>query len=208
MSIIAVVSACFFAAAIEKRRASLWFASVLLLSVPLAVFLVNETWWDFDEMPTQQAAITNGTGYDGTDEYDPKGDDHLDLPANAPLAKILPENAAEAPHPRVHVEVRSWTTEHKDLHIEAQDSARIALRVLNYPAWQVEVNGRRVVPERADDANQMVVPVAPGTSDIGVRFMRTPDRTAGILLSLVSASIVAGLFLVDRRHARRSFRRK
>jgi len=208
MSIIAVVSACFFAAAIEKRRASLWFASVLLLSVPLAVFLVNETWWDFDEMPTQQAAITNGTGYDGTDEYDPKGDDHLDLPANAPLVKLLPENAETTAPPRAHVQVRSWTTEHKELHIDAEDAARVALRLLNYPAWQVEVNRRLVVPERADDANQMVVPVAPGTSDVRVRFMRTPDRTVGILLSLVSASILAGLLLADRRHALPSFRPK
>ena len=208
MSVLAVVSACFFAAAIEKRRASIWFASVLLLSVPLAVFLVNETWWDFDEMPTQQAAITNGTGYDGTDEYDPKGDDHLDLPANAPLVKLLPENAEETAHSRAHVQVRSWTTEQRDLHIDAEDSVRVALRLLNYPAWQVEVNGRPVAPERADDVNQMVVPVAPGSSDIRVRFMRTPDRTAGILLSLLSASIVAGLFLVDRHHAAASCRPK
>ena len=205
MSIIAVVSACFFAAAIEKRRASIWFAAVLLLSAPLGAFLVEETWWDFDEMPTQQAAITNGTGYDGTDEYDPKGDDHLDLPANAPLVKLLRENAEETAPPRAHVQVRYWSTEHKDLHIDAEDSARIALRVLNYPAWQVEVNGRPVVPERADDVNQMVVPVAPGPSDIRVRFTRTPDRSVGILLSLISASIVAGLFLVDRHHTAPSF---
>src|SRR6516225_3489647 len=201
MSVIALVSACFFAAAIEKRRASLWFASVLLLSVPLAVFLVNETWWGFDEMPTQQAAIRDGKGYEGTDEYDPKGDDHLDLPADSPLARLLPENAAETPHPRAQVEVRLWSTERKDIRVDARDSARIALRVLNYPAWRVEVNGRQVVPERLDDVNQMVIPVAPGISDIRVRFARTLDQTAGMLLSLASALVVATLFSVDLRAA-------
>ena len=202
MSIIALVSSCFFAVALEKRRASIWFTLLVLLSVLLGAFLVNETWWDFDEMPTEQAAIRNGTGYDGTDEYDPKGDDHLDLPADAPRAKVLPDNAAETPHPRVQVEVRFWNTERKDIHVDARDSARIALRVLNYPAWRVEVNGRRVAPERLDDVNQMVIPVAPGISDIRVRFVRTPDQTAGMLLSLASALVVATLFSVDlrRRH--------
>ena len=202
MSIIALVSSCFFAAALERRRASIWFTLLVLLSVPLAAFLVNETWWDFDEMPTEQAAIRNGTGYDGTDEYDPKGDDHLDLPADSPHARLLPENAAEAPQPRAQVEVRFWSTEHKDIHVDARDSARIALRVLNYPAWRVEVNGRQVVPERLDDVNQMVIPVAPGISDIRVRFVRTPDQTAGMLLSLASTLVVVTLFSVDvrRRH--------
>jgi hypothetical protein len=201
MSIIALVSACFFAAAIEKRRAWVWFALFVLLSVPLCAFLVKETWWDFDEMPTQHDAVTNGTGYDGTDEYDPKGDDHLDLPAAAPLVKLLPQNAGDSPHPPSQVLVRTWTTEHKDIHVDAQDSARLALRLLNYPAWQVEVNGRPIVPERMDDVNQMVIPVDPGSSDIRVRFVRTPDRTVGMLLSLLSALIAAILLLAFRRHA-------
>jgi hypothetical protein len=201
MSFIALVSACLFAAAIEKRRAWVWFALFVLLSVPLSAFLVKETWWDFDEMPTQHDAVTNGTGYDGTDEYDPKGDDHLDLPAAAPLAKFLPQNAEETPHPRAPVQVRTWTTERKDIHVDAQDSARLALRLLNYPAWQVEVNGRPIVPERMDDVNQMVIPVDPGSSDIRVRFVRTPDRTVGMLLSLLSALIAAILLLAFRRHA-------
>jgi hypothetical protein len=194
MSILAVVSACFFAAALERRRAAIWFALFVLLSVPLAAFLVNVTWWDFDEMPTQQAAITLGTGYDGTDEYDPKGDDHSDLPTAAPLARLLPEQAADVPPPRARVEVRFWTTERKDIQVDARDSARVALRLLNYPAWRVEVNGRPVVPERLDDVNQMVIPVASGISDIRVRFVRTPDRTVGILLSLASALVAAVLF--------------
>jgi len=202
MSIIALASACFFAAAVEKRRASVWFAFFVLLSVPLAAFLVKETWWDFDEMPAQYSAITNGTGYEGTDEYDPKGDDHLDLPATAPLVKLLPQNAEETPHPRAQVQVRTWTTERKDIHVDTQASTRVALRLLNYPAWQVEVNGRQIVPERMDDVNQMVIPVDPGSSDIRVRFVRTPDRTVGMLLSLLSALLAAILLLAFRRQAR------
>jgi uncharacterized membrane protein len=201
MSIIALVSACFFAAAIEKRRPWVWLALFVLLSVPLSAFLVKETWWDFDEMPTQHCAITNGTGYDGTDEYDPKGDDHLDLPATAPLVKLLPQNAEQTPHPRAQVQVCTWTTERKVIHVDAQDPARLALRLLNYPAWQVDVNGRPILPERMDDVNQMVIPVDPGSSDIHVRFVRTPDRTVGMLLSLLGALIAAILLLAFRRHA-------
>ena len=73
------------------------------VSVPLAILLIDNGWWDPDEMPTQQAAITSGTGYDGTDEYDPVGDDHLDLPLNAPLAKVLSDTSP--PIPAQHADV-------------------------------------------------------------------------------------------------------
>src|SRR5258708_3249047 len=80
MSIVAVVCSCFLAAAIERRRGWLWFVLVAILSFPLGYFLTQNTWWDPDEMSTQLAPIKTSTVYEGVDEYDPLGDDHLDLP--------------------------------------------------------------------------------------------------------------------------------
>ena len=71
----------------------------------------------------------------------------------------------------------------------------MALRVVNYPAWRVSVNGEKVAPERLDDINQMVVRVPTGTSLIQVRFTRTPDRTAGDLLTAFSIAVVAILIV-------------
>ena len=69
----------------------------------------------------------------------------------------------------------------------------MALRLLNYPAWQVEVNGRRIIPEKPDGIDQMLVPVAAGKSEILVRFVRTSDRSAGIALSIFSLLLGIGL---------------
>ncbi len=78
-------------AVFERRRGWLFFVVVAVASVPLGHFLVSNGWWDTDEMPTQYAAIERGTGFDGTDEYDPLGDDHSDLPMEC----IISEDSAE-----------------------------------------------------------------------------------------------------------------
>jgi hypothetical protein len=189
MSIIAVVCACFLAVAMQRRRGWLGFALVLVLTLPLASFLVNNTWWDEDEMPIMKDAISSGHGYDGTDEYDPRGDDHLDLPLNAPLVKVLPAESSQTAAPETRVTVQRWTTEDKEIRVEARSPARIALRVLNYPAWRVEVNGQPTLAERMDDVNQMVVPVGGGKSEIRVRFERTTDRKAGNAIAMVSGLV-------------------
>ena len=199
ISLLALLSACFLAFVIERRHGWIWFAVLLLLTLPLAQFLTVNTWWDPDEMATQRDGIDSEHGFDGTDEYDPVGDDHLDLPLGAPLAKALPADSAEAAPPQVEIHVDRWTTEHKLIRVNAQSDARIALRVLNYPAWLVEVNGRPIHPERMDDVNQMVVPVGTGASEIRVTFTRTPDRKIGNAVSVFSALVFAFLFWRGRR---------
>lgn len=199
MSIIALVGACFLAVVVERRRGWIWFAVILALTVPLASFLVNNTWWDEDEMPTMRDGIVSGTGFDGTDEYDPLGDDHLDLPLDAPLAKVLPSEPEESAASQVRVQVQRWTTERKKIRVEATAPARLALRLLNYPAWRVEVNGKEIQPGRMDDVNQMVIPVEVGISEIDVRFIRTADRKVGDAISLVSALVAAVLFWRGKR---------
>jgi len=198
MSILALVGACFLASALQKRHGWACFALLLLLSVPLAHFLVNNTWWDPDDFPTLQAAITEGTGFDGTDEYDPLGDDHLDLPPNAPAAKVLPAEPEDTRAPEARVQIDKWTTEEKTLRVDSPGPVRLALRLLNYPAWRVEVNNVSIVPGRPDDFNQMVIPIPAGSSTIHVRFVRTFDRTLGMLFSILSVLLTVVLLFVAR----------
>ena len=198
MSIVALVAACFLAALAERRRGWLAIAVILALTVPLAWFLVRNTWWDEDEMPTMADAITSGTGFDGTDEYDPVGDDHLDLPTQAPLTKIFPLDSREEKPPEARVQVQRWTTKEKQIRVESPEAARVALRLLNYPAWRVTLNGKTIQPERMDDVNQMVIPVEAGHSEIRIQFTRTTDRKIGDAISLGSVLAVI-FFLWDRR---------
>ena len=195
MSIVALIFTCFAAAVCERRRGWLLFAVVAVVSVPLGHFLVSNGWWDTDEMPTQNAAIERGTGFDGTDEYDPLGDDHSDLPVGAPLVKILPESKDRASTPEARAQVLEWKTEKKEIRVEAKEEARVALRLLNYPAWRVEMNGRAIAPERMDDFNVMVIPVEQGRSVIRVWFARTMDRTVGIGVSVIGMMVTIGLMV-------------
>jgi hypothetical protein len=195
MSIMAVICCCFFAAAIERRRGWLWFVMVAALCFPLSYFLTQNTWWDPDEMATQRAAIANGTGYEGVDEYDPLGDDHMDLAKRAPLAAIFPGEATDSPAalPHTNIQIEQWDTTNHKISVDSSGPARVELRLLNYPVWQVTVNGMHVAPEKPDDLDQMLVPIAAGKSEIQVRYVRTGDQTAGIALSIFSLLISAGL---------------
>jgi hypothetical protein len=205
MSILTVPLVYFLAAAFVRPRFRwLLLVCVAALTTGTAVFLVQHTWWDDEDISTLRASIASGEGFDGTDEYDPVGDDHYNLPAKSPRAQVLPSadassQAAGAPAtPTIFIE--RWTPERKILRVESAQPVRLALRLLNYPAWQVDVNSSRVQPASADDTGQMIIPVAPGKSRVTVRFTRTPDRTLGAGLSILSAIAAAFLFWFGKRN--------
>jgi len=205
MSILTIPFVYFLAAAYSRKRFRwLWTLAVAALVTSTAVFLAQHTWWDDEEFSTLRATIASGRGFDGTDEYDPIGDDHYNLPAKTPRAQLLPpaedaESQAENADPTTpkvpfeprKVVVERWTPEDKIVQVDAPRPARLALRLLNYPAWKVELNGARIHPEQAEDSGQMIVPLPGGQSRVIARFTRTPDRTLGIAISVVSALIAA-----------------
>jgi hypothetical protein len=70
---------------------------------------------------------------------------------------------------------------------------RAALRLLNYPAWRVEVNGKAVIPERVETNGQMILLLSAGTQRVTVKFARTPDRKAGMALSMLGVLTLLAL---------------
>ncbi len=200
-SILTIPFVYFVATAVARRRfRGLWIAATLALLSSTAIFLVQHTWWDDEDFSSLRATIASGEGFDGTDEYDPIGDDHYNLPARAPRAQVLPPsedsespaaNAAATP-PKIVVE--RWTPERKIVRVESARPARLALRLLNYPAWQVQVNGSRIQPASAEDSGQMIVPLPEGQSRVTARFTRTRDRTLGAIISILSLLVGVLLF--------------
>jgi hypothetical protein len=199
MSILTVPFIYFLAAALARRRFRwLLFVAAAAFLTSTAIFLVHHTWWDDEEFSTLRASIASGEGFDGTDEYDPVGDDHYNLPGKAPRAQLIPLNedtegkpATITAHQPIAV-IERWAPEEKNIRVDSTRPMQLALRLLNYPACRVEVNGSRIQPESAEDSGQMVIPIAAGQSRINVRFTRTRDRTAGIAISI--ASLVAACF--------------
>lgn len=204
MSILALPFSFYLAAASVRRKSRwVWIGTTVLLLAGTGVFLGWQAWWDTEDIPTLQAGIARGEGFDGTDEYDPIGDDHTNLPVKAPVVEIIHPVHEHGAISQGRVGVTRWTAEDKELQVTTRIPLQIALRLLNYPAWRVEVNGKVVQPERADDFNQMIVPVPAGTSRVTVRFVRTPDRTLGWIISGISGAIVLGLFFVGRKDSNR-----
>jgi uncharacterized membrane protein len=189
MSILAVPFAYFVAAAVARRRlAGVWFSAVTAVLIGTAAFLVRQTWWDADDIPALRVAMVQGEGFDGTDEYDPLGDDHYNLPVAAPRVRVLPFPDAPGDVPRPQIYFDRWTAEDRDVRVLSPEALRLAVRLVNYPAWRAEVNGKAVTPEVAGDSDQMILDLPAGESRVTVHFTKTLDRTLGGVLS------VAGLF--------------
>jgi 6-pyruvoyl-tetrahydropterin synthase related domain len=194
MSVLAVAFSCLVAAASADRRFRwLWVSFVTISLVATGWFFVRETWWDTDDVPTLQAAITHGVGFDGTDEYDPVGDDHYNLPDKAPPVQVIPGDDSSDAARGVSVNLKMWTASRKEIEVSSPEPVRIALRLLNYPAWRVTVNGKRIEPGREDEINRMVLDLPAGNSEVGFRFETTKDRMVGWIISLVSVLAAAYL---------------
>jgi hypothetical protein len=82
--------------------------------------------------------------------------------------------------------------------VEAQQPVTLVLRLLNYPAWRVEINGKPAQAESRAHTGEMLIPVRAGRSHVRVQFARTADRTAGWLLSFTSGLLLLGLAVASR----------
>jgi hypothetical protein len=198
MAILAVPGAVFLGAAARRRLGWLWVIAALAISAGTGVYLVRHTWWDADDIPTLRAALGEGKGFEGTDEYDPAGDDHTNLPQGAPHVRILAAGDEEKPATAAVI-LQRWTVEDHRLRVHSREPVRLALRLLNYPAWRVEVNGRRVAPEHPEQSEQMIVAVPAGDSQVSIEFGRTADRTIGGAISGVSLLVAIMLLAWPRR---------
>ncbi len=194
MAILAVPYAYFLAATITRRRARwIWGAAVFVAAGGTATFLVQNAWWDTEEIPTLQAAIAMDRGFEGADEYDPIDDDHYNLPEKARRVEILPAEESEGGAPKAEIQIERWNSEERELRVTSREPVRVALRLLDYPAWRVEVNGRAATPQHPDDNARMILPLAGGTHHIRVKFVRTRDRTLGGAISILAALTLLGL---------------
>jgi hypothetical protein len=195
MGILAVPYAYFFAKAVTRRRVWwIWGLAALAVSGGTATVLVQHAWWDSEDLPALRAAITKDQGYEGTDEYDPLGDDHYSLPEKAPRVEILPAEESAVATPTAEVRIVRWTAEEKELRVTTREPLRLELRLLAYPAWRVEVDGKVVAPQHPEATDQMILWIAPGTQRVTLKFVRTPDRTLGIVLSVSGLLTLLALF--------------
>jgi hypothetical protein len=179
-----------------------WGLRVIVCASLLAALLVSgrriqPPWWDQSaDIQEMDDAVTDATGYEGTDEYVPAGDDPYEL------NKELPEvSAAGGAAPEV--QILTWNATEKHFTVQESAAQNLTLRLFNYPAWNVLVNGRRVATQSSDVTGLMVVPVGGGVSDVRVYFAKTPDRLVGGIISGVGVAIFVVLWMGTLGSARK-----
>lgn len=160
-----------------------WRTAACLAMLGVLVFgwqALQAPWWDtaaeIRKLAGQHQSIS---GYEGTDEYIPAGADAYDVNPNAPPVSMVGGKAAQ-------VQIQRWNPEEKTFTANLVQPGQLALHLFDYPAWQVEVNGREVETVPQEDTGQMLVPVQAGENRVRVIFIRTWDRTWGGIFSAVA----------------------
>lgn len=221
--------AIFFALAIwPARLRSRWLVGALcavaLITVSVAsgrsLFLGCGQWDpETPQLSVIAAALdSGGQGVRGVPEYESPGARNSLLPIGLPEACLVADPMVRlgrlddgAFHP-------VWTSAQGscDATFAAADAGRVSsehlriaavvphagyliLRLRTYPAWTVTVNGRAMadLPRREDGL--MAVPVAQGPTVVMVDWTTTPDVILGHWISLVSALLLAALFVIERK---------
>jgi hypothetical protein len=175
-----------------------WLPRVLLLVAMLCLLTIvshrfQPPWWDtaadMAEMLDNQAT---GQGYEGTDEYVPIHADSSEVKQDAPL--ISPAAGGEA-----RIQIQKWTANSKVFSVVMPAPGQVVLRLFNYPAWRVEVNGRQVLTGTQEKMGQMVIPVNAGENRVQVIFSTTKDRILGRIVSGLSLLTVVGALFLQKR---------
>jgi hypothetical protein len=171
-----------------------------------ATRMVHDAWWDSCDAPFISGEIDTAHGYEGTDEYSPLGSDRSDLiqsdPADGPpkwIEKVDPNSGEIVPASGVRLHIEKWSAERKIFTAQTANQVTLSLHVVDYPAWEAEVDNTPTQIEAAPDTAQMLITLPPGAHRVEVRFRRTRDRTTGDAISLISAMGLLGFAAIRLR---------
>ncbi len=168
--------------AIATKR---WIPRLLVCAVLLATIFIagrrfQPPWWQLaSDVREMSESIAHGTGYEGTDEYVPAGVD----PYNVDKDFALVSDKAGTP---VAIEDLTWGPAKRHFKIHADRQEDLTVRLFNYPAWEVTVNGTPTKTGTSEDVGLMVIPVAAGDSEVEIHFGHTTDRLIGKIVSIAS----------------------
>ena len=215
------VAFAFSAAAALGHSRKQWMAWLAILAVlaATATAIASDAWWDSADAPTLADWIHSGLGYEGTDEYTPSGCDRYQLPGvtadseeppSQPIprfSKVDPDSDEIVPAAGMRVQIVRWTPEQRAFSTESAAPVELALRLVNYPAWEARIDGQQAAIGSRPETAQMVLAIPAGAHKIDLSFRRTPDRTAGGAISILSALLLIAFTRfrsAERDSARRS----
>ncbi|MGA7226555.1 MAG: 6-pyruvoyl-tetrahydropterin synthase-related protein [Candidatus Acidiferrales bacterium] len=197
-----------------KRQWICWIFVVLILG-SLGAVISKDAWWDSEDIPFLANSIQAGFGYEGTDEYQPLGSDRYELPgtdangdwiASSPAPDVRQYDASigngKSAAPLVF-RIQRWAATHRSFSAQASAPTMIAVRLLAYPGWQVQVDGATSTIAIAPKTGEMLLALPAGTHQLNIDFRNTWDRITGALISLMFA-VAFLVFVLQARLSQRN----
>jgi hypothetical protein len=175
-----------------------WTTRLLLYAAMVALIWnlahrVQQPWWDTAaDIEEMHDAIEDGGGYEGVDEYVPARVDPYDVTKDALQVTVVSGDPAR-------IGIDTWTAESKIFTADVSRPEQLRLRLFNYPAWKVKVNGRVVESTTQLGTGEILFPVQAGTNAVQVTFTRTRDRMAGGIISLLALFLVIFLSITNSK---------
>lgn len=169
-------------------------ACVVMLAVLVWVWhSVQPPWWDnAADVAEMQDNQRSGSGYEGTDEYVPNGADAYETDKAAHQVSLDGAGSSQ-------IHITQWAPELKSFTATVSLPGKLVLKLFNYPAWKVEVNGHPVQAGTIEVTGQTMIPVAAGENQVRIIFARTRDRLIGGFISFASGILLLGGMLFRRR---------
>ncbi|HTB97784.1 MAG TPA: 6-pyruvoyl-tetrahydropterin synthase-related protein [Terracidiphilus sp.] len=214
----------FFAAAVwmnrKLRRTVVVSGSIALFlaATLVAGFNFFQTCDDEDAVWAMVDTYRTGAGFVGTDEYEPPYADNTQLAANLPFACFttspttsLGQGSAggdlewSADQHSCEATFSSAPTlglppaEHLRVNATAAHSGALILRLRNYPAWQVRLNGilQTSLPHRNDGL--IAIPVSQGSITVTADWATTSDVRLSRWISLLALALLIATLFVERK---------
>ncbi len=194
-----------------------------LIAACAAVF-AGEAWFagthfylpcdDEDSVAGMMDAYAQQQGFDGADEYAPPETDEDLTTEGLPVACLASDPEVKVGESNEDSPPLVWSpdqkscedfhgaatgsVEHRQIRGVAARAGYLVLRLRQFPAWDVRVNGERIdeMPQRDDGL--MAVPVQAGFVDVTVDWTTTPDVRLGGWISVFALIAAVGLWVVER----------
>jgi hypothetical protein len=221
--------AIFVVAAIWPTSRDARVARRIILAGSAALFIAATVWagteffqvcYPEDTVASMLADYHSGAGFEGMYEYEPPLSDISILPTGLPDACLVSDrwevlgkpdpddpdaNPVWTPDQNTCQATFKWdggedgNPEHRTIRATMPQSGILVLRLLNFPAWEVRVNGRRdsTWPHRQDGL--MTVKVPQGPVLITIDWATRDGDHAGLLLSLLSVGLLIALSRYELR---------
>lgn len=182
-------------------------ALVMLLVAAFLTGLASKYFWqscdDEDNVRAQLATFSDG-GFEGTDEYTATAVDNGDIQQGLPPIRLLasadadeadssvaenPAWTANSTERSSQIQMQRWDVEHMSASIITTAPGFAVLRLMDYPAWQVRLNGVPVEHRLRREDGLLTIPVDAGESRIEIRYVATADVWLGRAISLAAVAL-------------------